>query len=154
MRECTPALFNQVVDSEQTARVCAEIEDALERVKRGEMSREDFETYKAEQKKRLAIFTPHAMFPKGRRVNEDAVPSGLSMYDVDHIKPTPSPLTREGSIYQRLVEHTLAKRAITDEEMIAELKRKESSREDGHRISETSLAKSIQDYEHQFTDFG
>lgn len=85
VRECTPALFNQVVDSEQTARVCAEIEDALERVKRGEMSREDFETFKAEQKKRLAIFTPHAMFPKGRRVNEDAVPSGLSMYDVDHI---------------------------------------------------------------------
>ena len=85
MRECTPALFNQVVDSEQTARVCAEIEDALERVKRGEMSREDFETFKAEQKKRLAIFTPHAMFPKGRRVNEDAVPSGLSMYDVDQI---------------------------------------------------------------------
>ena len=85
VRECTPALFNQVVDSEQTARVCAEIEDALEKVKRGEMSREDFETFKAEQKKRLAIFTPHAMFPKGRRVNEDAVPSGLSMYDVDHI---------------------------------------------------------------------
>ena len=85
MRECTPALFNQVVDSEQTARVCAEIEDALEKVKRGEMSREDFETFKAEQKKRLAIFTPHATFPKGRRVNEDAVPSGLSMYDVDHI---------------------------------------------------------------------
>ncbi len=88
VRECTPALFNQVVDSEQTARVCAEIEDALEKVRRGEMSREDFETYKAEQKKRLAIFTPHAMFPKGRRVNEDAVPSGLSMYDVDHI-PAP-----------------------------------------------------------------
>ena len=65
--------------------MCAEIEDALERVKRGEMSREDFETFKAEQKKRLAIFTPHATFPKGRRVNEDAVPSGLSMYDVDHI---------------------------------------------------------------------
>ena len=91
VRECTPALFNQVVDSEQTARVCAEIEDALERVKRGEMSREDFETFKAEQKKRLAIFTPHATFPKGRRVNEDAVPSGLSMYDVDHIGLTPDP---------------------------------------------------------------
>ncbi|MBQ7421427.1 MAG: DUF3987 domain-containing protein [Prevotella sp.] len=85
VRECTPALFNQVVDSEQTARVCAEIEDALERARRGEMSREDFETFKAEQKKRLAIFTPHAMFPKGRRANGDAVPSGLSMYDVDHI---------------------------------------------------------------------
>lgn len=85
VRECTPALFDQVVDSEQTARVCAEIEDALEKVKCGEMSREDFETYKGEQKKQLAIFTPHATFPNGRRVNEDAVPSGLSMYDVDHI---------------------------------------------------------------------
>ncbi len=85
VRPCTPALFNQVVDSEQTARVCAEIEDALEKVKRGEMSREDFTEYKNEQKKRLAIFTPHATFPKGRRVNEDAVPSGLSMYDIDHI---------------------------------------------------------------------
>ena len=85
VRNCTPALFNQVVDSEQTARVCAEIEDALEKVRRGEMSREDFETYKGEQKKRLAIFTPHATFPKGRRLSEDAVPSGLSMYDIDHI---------------------------------------------------------------------
>ncbi len=125
VRECTPALFNQVVDSEQTARVCAEIEDALERVRRGEMSREDFETFKAEQKKRLAIFTPHATFPKGRRVNEDAVPSGLSMYDVDHIgslTPDPSP-KGEGSIYKRLVEHTLGKQAITDEGMIAELRR-------------------------------
>ena len=135
VRECTPALFNQVVDSEQTARACAEIEDALEKVKRGELSREDFEAFKAEQKKRLAIFTPHAMFPKGRRVNKDAVPSGLSMYDVDHISLTPSPIpeqsspTRslspkgEGNIYQRLVEHTLAKKAVTDEGMIAELKR-------------------------------
>ena len=122
MRECTPALFNQVVDSEQTARVCAEIEDALERVKRGEMSREDFETFKAEQKKRLAIFTPHATFPKGRRVNEDAVASGLSMYDVDHISPLQTS-PRRGGLYQRLVEHTLAKRAITDEGMKDELRR-------------------------------
>ena len=123
VRECTPALFNQVVDGEQTARVCAEIEDALERVKRGEMSREDFETYKGEQKKRLAIFTPHATFPKGRRVNEDAVPSGLSMYDVDHIGPLQTSPRRGGSLYQRLVEHTLAKKSISDEGMIAELKR-------------------------------
>ena len=85
VRECTPALLNQVLDSEQTARVCAEITDALEQVKRGEMSREDFETFKGEQKRRLAILTPHATFAGGRRCNEEAVPSGLSMYDVDHI---------------------------------------------------------------------
>ena len=122
VRECTPALLHQVLDSHQTARVCAEIEDALEKVKRGEMSREDFETFKGERKKLLAILTPHATFPKGRRHNEDAVPSGLSMYDVDHISPSPSP-RGDGSIYQRLVEHTLAKEPVTDEGMMAELKR-------------------------------
>ena len=127
VRNCTPALFNQVVDSEQTARVCAEIEDALEKVKRGEMSREDFETYKGEQKKRLAIFTPHATFPKGRRLSEDAVPSGLSMYDIDHLSnpsltPDPSP-KGEGGLYQRLVEHTFKREPITDEGLIGELKR-------------------------------
>ena len=122
MRECTPALFNQVVDASHTARVCAEIEDALEKVKRGEMSRDDFETFKSEQKKRLAIFTPHATFPKGRRVSGDAVPSGLSMYDVDHIGD-PLQTSPGGGLYERLVEHTLAKKAITDEGMIAGLKR-------------------------------
>ena len=83
--DCTPALFNQAVDSVQTARVCAAIADAWESVKRGEMSREDFETYKGEQKKRLAVFTPHATFEGGARRIAKAVPSGLSMYDVDHI---------------------------------------------------------------------
>ncbi|MCR5360671.1 MAG: VirE protein, partial [Bacteroidales bacterium] len=83
--ECTPALFAQAVDNPQTARICAAIADAWERVKRGEMSREDFETYKGEQKKRLAVFTPHATFEGGARKIANAVPSGLSMYDVDHI---------------------------------------------------------------------
>ena len=134
VRECTPALFNQAVDSEQTARVCAEIEDALEKVRRGEMSREDFETYKGEQKKRLAIFTPHATFPKGRRLSEDAVPSGLSMYDIDHLDNLQltidnGQLTKgngqgaKRGLFERLVEHTLKREPITDEGMIAELKR-------------------------------
>ncbi len=85
VRECTPALFNEAIDAPETAKVCAEIADALESCLRGEMTREDFETYKSEQKKLLPIFTPHATFKNGRRVNEEAVPSGLSMYDVDHI---------------------------------------------------------------------
>lgn len=144
VRECTPALFNQVVDDEKTARVCADIEDALERMRRGEMSREDFETYKSEQKRRLAIFTPHATFPHGRRVNEDAMASGFSMYDVDHIKslahgpsipsearpPVAFPKgdgsdysQKQKSLYRRMVEHTLAKRAITDGQTMAEMKR-------------------------------
>ena len=85
VRKCTPQLFYQALDSENTANVCAEIEDALEKVKRGEMSREDFEKYKSERKKELAVFTPHATFLFGERKNKMAIPSGLSMYDIDHI---------------------------------------------------------------------
>ena len=75
--ECTPELLSQALDNPATARVCAEIEDALEKVRRGEMSRDDFETLKAQKKKQLPIITPHAMFKSGRRLNSDAVASGL-----------------------------------------------------------------------------
>lgn len=85
VRECTPDLFRRVVRSERVARICAEIEDALEKVRRGEMSKEDFEVSKVELKKQLPIFTPHATFRNGRRLNAEAIPSGLSMYDIDHI---------------------------------------------------------------------
>ena len=85
VRECTPELLRQALDSPLVARVCAEIEDALEAVRRGEMSKDDFETLKAARKKMLPVITPHATFKNGRRLNADAVPSGLSMYDVDHI---------------------------------------------------------------------
>ena len=85
VRECTPELLRQALDSPLVARVCAEIEDALEAVRRGEMSKDDFETLKAARKKMLPVITPHATFKNGRRLNTDAVPSGLSMYDVDHI---------------------------------------------------------------------
>lgn len=85
VRVCTPELFNQAVDSPLVAKVCAEIEDALEKTRRGEMSKEDFGTLKAEHKKMLPVITPHATFKNGRRLNADAVPSGFSMYDIDHI---------------------------------------------------------------------
>ena len=35
VRECTPDLLNQALDSLQVARVCAEIEDALEKSRKG-----------------------------------------------------------------------------------------------------------------------
>lgn len=85
VRTCTPELFRGVIDSPLVAGICAEIEDALEATRRGEMSKEDFDTLKAERKKMLPVITPHATFKNGRRLNADAVPSGLSMYDVDHI---------------------------------------------------------------------
>ena len=85
VRECTPELFHQAMRSELVAEVCAEIADGLERLRRGELTKEEYDTLKAGLKKRLPIFTPHATFRNGRRLNADAVPSGLSMYDVDHI---------------------------------------------------------------------
>ena len=85
VQKCTPQLFYQALDNKNTALICAEIADALESVKRGEMSREDFEEYKNNRKKELPVLTPHATFLFGRRKNEGATPSGLSMYDIDHI---------------------------------------------------------------------
>ena len=88
VRECTPDLLNQALDSPQVARTCAEIEDALEKFRRGEITMDEYETLKATLKKRLPIITFHATFKNGRRKNDDAIPSGLSIYDLDHI-PNP-----------------------------------------------------------------
>ena len=88
VRECTPELFHQAMRSELVAEICAEIADGLERLRRGELTKEEYDTLKAGLKKRLPIFTPHATFRNGRRLNADAIPSGLSMYDVDHL-PNP-----------------------------------------------------------------
>ena len=85
VRACTPDLFNEALDSPIVARVCAEIEDNLEAYRSGKLSKEEHDELKAKLKKRLPIFTFHATFPGGRRKNNDAVPSGLSIYDLDHI---------------------------------------------------------------------
>ena len=82
---CTPELFHKAIQSKVVKDVCAQIEDALESRRRGEMSKEDFETLKSQLKKRLPILTPHATFKDGRRTNKSAIPSGLSIYDKDHI---------------------------------------------------------------------
>ena len=85
VRTCTPELFRAAIDAPGVAAVCSEIEDALEAVRRGELSREEFEELKADRKRLLPVITPHATFRGGRRVNADAVPSGLCMLDVDHL---------------------------------------------------------------------
>ena len=86
VRECTPDLLNQALDAAHVARTCAEIEDALEAYKRGELTKDEYETLKAKLKKRLPIFTFHATFRHGRRKNGEAIPSGFSIYDLDHIE--------------------------------------------------------------------
>ena len=101
VRECTPDLLNQALDSPQVARTCAEIEDALEKFRSGELSQDEYETLKATLKKRLPIITFHATFKNGRRKNDDAIPSGLSIYDLDHI---PNPRAKWEEIESRKEE--------------------------------------------------
>ena len=94
VRECTAEMLREAIDSPHVAQVCAEIKDAWEQEKRGEITLEEFEEVKGRLKKQLPILTPHATFKNGRRLNADAVPSGLSMYDLDHI-PDPEGRWRE-----------------------------------------------------------
>ena len=101
VRVCTPDLLNEALDSPQVAKTCAEIEDALEARQRGELTQDEFETLKGQLKKRLPVFTFHATFNNNRRKNEEAVPSGLSMYDLDHI---PNPRGRWAEIEPRQEE--------------------------------------------------
>ena len=98
VRVCTPDLLNQALDSTHVARTCSEIEDALEKCRRGEITKEEYETIKANLKKKLPILTFHATFKNGRRKNDDAVPSGLSIYDLDHIE---NPRAKWDSIKER-----------------------------------------------------
>lgn len=87
--ECTPPLFSKIIDSTEVTNICAEIEDAREKMLRGEMSREDYKTFKDDKKKELPGFTFQAHYINGgRRVSENAVRSGFCIYDKDN---TPNP---------------------------------------------------------------
>ena len=101
VRECTPDLLNQALDSPQVARTCSEIEDALEKFRRGELSQDEYEILKGQLKKKLPIITFHATFQNGRRKNDEAIPSGLSIYDLDHI---PNPREKWAEIEPRKEE--------------------------------------------------
>ena len=81
---CTAEVLDRALRSSLVSRLCGEIEDALERCRRGELTREEFEKTKSRLKLQLPILTPHATFTHGRRLIKQAVPSGLSMYDMDH----------------------------------------------------------------------
>ena len=101
VRECTPDLLNQALNSALVARTCAEIEDALEKSRKGEITQDEYETLKGQLKKRLPIITFHATFKNGRRKNDEAIPSGLSIYDIDHI---PNPREKWAEIEPRKEE--------------------------------------------------
>ena len=92
---CTAEILHTVMRSTIVGQTCAEIADCHEQLLRGEMSREDFETKKSELKRRLPAFCFHAHFKNGRRLNADAIASGLSILDIDHIKGSPDTFYEE-----------------------------------------------------------
>ena len=94
---CTADILDVVIHSTIVNNICAELADYREQVMRGEMSRDDFSTKKAELKRRLPAFCFHAHFKNGHRLNAEAIPSGLSILDIDHI---PSPET----FYEKMVK--------------------------------------------------
>ena len=85
---CTPELFHRAIKGSKVSLICAEIEDALEKLRRGELKKDEYERMKTQLKSQLPILTPHATFKNDRRLNAEAIPSGLSIYDKDHI-PNP-----------------------------------------------------------------
>ena len=92
---CTAEILHTVMRSTIVSQTCAEIADCHEQLLRGEMSREDFETKKSELKRRLPAFCFHAHFKNGRRLNAEAIASGLSILDIDHIKGSPDTFYEE-----------------------------------------------------------
>ena len=83
---CTVELLNSAIDSAEVMNVCGQIASKLEAVKAGQATRTEFDEYKTAMKKQLPVLTPHAIFKNGERKNAEAIPSGLSMYDIDHIE--------------------------------------------------------------------
>jgi len=90
MVPCTPETLNAVFDDQQVTNTCQEIAANLQKVKEGTLTREAFEKLKTQLKEdNLPVVCFHATFSDGYRHNTSAVPSGLSIYDVDHLEEDP-----------------------------------------------------------------
>ena len=98
---CTAEQLDKALRSPVVAKACATIEDALEQCRRGEMDRKEFDAIKSRCKLQLPVLTPHAIFTHNRRKAEQAIPSGFSMYDIDHISNPPGPMERNRLTRQR-----------------------------------------------------
>ena len=85
VQPCTSEKLNAAIDSPRVAEICASIAEALQKHQQGELTKEEFEATKSRLKKQLPVITPHATFKNGRRKNDEAIPSGLAMYDIDHM---------------------------------------------------------------------
>ena len=90
MQPCTPELLNAVFDNQQVINACREIATRHKDMLEGKLTRVAFNKVKTTLKEeRLPVICFHATFADGYRHNESAIPSGLSIYDVDHLTEDP-----------------------------------------------------------------
>lgn len=94
----TAKAFLELSGDKVTGSVCAELADLLEQLQRGELGKSDYQTLKAELKRRLHFYTPHAHFRKGYKSSEgepedsrkvvvdfDGYAAGIQVYE-NHFK--------------------------------------------------------------------
>ena len=80
----TAKRFYRAADSEKTGRICAELEDALEQHRRGELTKEEYKDIKTAKKKGCKFYTPHAHFKNGyKRRDGGPQDSGKAVIDLD-----------------------------------------------------------------------
>ena len=76
--------FYEATDAPETGRICAELADMLEQLKRGELKQEEYRDLKGKTKLGCRFYTPHAHFEKGyKRKDGEPVDSGKAIIDLD-----------------------------------------------------------------------
>lgn len=81
----TPEFFMTVLNSTIVRENCNKIAIALVDRKKGIITPKTFEETKRRFKEKLPAFLFHATFPNGRRLNSLAHPSGMCIFDLDHL---------------------------------------------------------------------
>ena len=90
MKPCTPEMLNAAFNNQRVINTCREIANRLKEVKEGKLTRAAFKKVKTTLKENnLPVICFHATFSDGYRHNQSAIPSGLSIYDVDELKEDP-----------------------------------------------------------------
>lgn len=82
---CDREVFEMVIQMTRVISVNQQLAQLLEERRSGTLSESEYDRRKSELKRQLPVFCFHARFPTGVRRCEDAMPSGLVIYDADHV---------------------------------------------------------------------
>lgn len=82
---CTREMFDNVVSSITVDSLCGRLKKLHEQKQAGRIAESYFEEEKRKLKAKLPVLLFHAHFTDAKRHNVSAQPSGLSIFDIDHI---------------------------------------------------------------------